>query len=514
MEETEALSEERLQKAITFTITSGYQLDKEAFDFLKSLSQDRDPVQLMEEAVKKLEDTSEKTLFINRGFLEETAGAFFPKEEEEAKLQPPPIEARKAFHAYAEDIDADIKVIEDPTDKISGSATLEDYLEYFQDRFRKLERILRKRIDARGATSISEALKAPNNSNVKIVGMITEKREAKQKLILRIEDLETSTSLLVPSSAAHEILDKARRLLLDQVVCVSATKIKNDLLIADDFIWPDVPQKKQQKASMPVCAALISDLHVGSKKFMAEAFERFILWLNGKFGSTSLRDLASHVKYVVIAGDLVDGIGIYPGQIGELAIKDVYKQYREVSKIIEQLPDYIEVIIIPGNHDASRKALPQPALPREYAEPLLELRKIYSLGDPSTVRLHQVELLLYHGRSLDDVIASVPNMNFHTPEKAMRLLLQCRHVAPIYGERTLIAPEKQDFMVIENPPDIFHAGHVHVLRCDTYRGSLIINSGAWQDQTEFQRKMGLVPTPGIAPIVNLQTLQVTTVNFT
>lgn len=507
------MSEERLQKAVALTITSGYQLDKEAFDFLKLLSQKRDPVKLMAEAVKRLEGVSEKTLFINRGFLEETAGAVFPKEEE-VKLHPQPIEARKAFHAYAKDIDADIKVIEDPTDKISGSGALEDYLEYFQDRFRKLERILRKRIDARGATSISEALKAPNNSNVKIIGMITEKRESKQKLILRIEDLEASASLLVSSSASHEILDKARRLLLDQVVCVSATKVRNNLLIADDFIWPDVPQKKPQKASMPVYAALISDLHVGSKMFMAEAFNRFILWLNGKFGNSHLRNMASHVKYVVIAGDLVDGIGIYPGQIEELAITDVYEQYRAVSKFIAQIPDYIELIIIPGNHDASRKALPQPALPQEYAEPLYESRKMYSLGDPCTVRLHQVELLLYHGRSLDDLVASVPNMSFHTPEKAMRLLLQSRHLAPIYGERTLIAPEKQDFMVIENPPDIFHAGHVHVVGRDTYRGISVVNSGAWQHQTEYQKKMGLTPTPGIAPIVDLQTLQVKTINFT
>ncbi len=506
------MSEERIQKAVALTITSGYQLDKEAFDFLKLVSQKKDPVKLMAEVVKKLEGASEKTLFINRQFLEETAGTTFPKEE--GKPQPPPMEVRKAFHAYAEDVDADLKVVEDPTDKISGSADLEDYLEYFQDRFRRLERILRKRIDARGATPISEALKAPNNSNVKIVGMITEKRERKQKLILRIEDLEASVSLLVSSSASHEILDKARRLLLDQVVCVSATKVRNNLLIADDFILPDIPQKKPQKASMPVCAALISDLHVGSKMFMAEAFDRFILWLNGKFGNDRLRNMASRVKYVVIAGDLVDGIGIYPGQMGELAITDVYEQYREVSKFVERIPDYIELIVIPGNHDASRKALPQPAIPQEYGEPLYEARKIHSLGNPCTVHLHQVELLLYHGRSLDDIVASVPNMSFHMPEKAMRLLLQSRHVAPIYGERTLIAPEKRDLLVIENPPDIFHAGHVHVVGREAYRGSLVVNSGAWQNQTEFQKKMGLTPTPAIAPIVDLQTLQVTTINFT
>ena len=92
--------------------------------------------------------------------------------------------------------------------------------------------------------------------------------------------------------------------------------------------------------------------------------------------------------------------------------------------------------------------------------------------------------------------------------------LQGRHLAPIYGERTPIAPEKKDFMVIDKIPDIFHAGHVHVVKCDNYRGTLIVNSGAWQDQTGFQQKMGLVPTPGIVPLVNLQTSRVSTLNFT
>jgi len=105
-------------------------------------------------------------------------------------------------------------------------------------------------------------------------------------------------------------------------------------------------------------------------------------------------------------------------------------------------------------------------------------------------------------------------VSFHTPDKAMKLLLQSRHLAPIYGQRTPIAPEKRDFMVIERVPDIFHTGHVHVFGYGTYRGILMVNSGAWQDQTQYQKKMGLEPTPGIVPIVNLQTLKVTPISFT
>ena len=510
---------ERLQKAISLTIAAGYQIDKDAFDFLNTVSQTEDPIKLMEEAIQKIGTLTEKPLFIGRIFLEEVAKEAFPKVEEEklplpAKPSPPIFESRKVFHAYAKDVDADIKVIEDPTDKLCATGSIGEYLEYFQDRFRRIQKVLRQRMDTKDATTISEALKAPINSKVKFIGMITEKRESKQRIFLKLEDLESSLTVLVPQNADPEVMKKTQALLLDQVICVSAVKGRNDLAIAEDFILPDVPQKTPRKASIPVYAALISDLHVGSKTFLREEFNRFVLWLNGKFGDEALRTMASHVKYLVIAGDLVDGIGVYPGQAKELAITDIHKQYQMVAKFIEQIPDYIEVIIIPGNHDASRKALPQPALPKNYAEPIYEARQVHSLGNPCTVSLHQVELLLYHGRSLDDIISTVPNMNFHTPEKAMRLLLQSRHLAPIYGGKTLIAPEKQDFMFIERVPDIFHAGHVHVLRHDTYRGILMVNSGAWQTITSYQKKMGLAPTPGIIPVVNLQKLEVTSIDFT
>ena len=518
---------ERLQIAVSNTIEAGYQLDSEAFTFLEMLSKTKDPVALMEEVVKKMEEFAQKPLFIDRPLLEGFMLEATPKPEAELQLLQPsipsapsppqfqlPLESRKeAFKPYAKEIDAQIKVLEDPTAEMCTTGSIEEYLEYFQDRFRRLQRFLRQRIDVKDATSISEALNAPTNSKVKIISMITDKKESKQRTFLRIEDTQTSAIVMVPSNLDNSVLERAQALLLDQVVCFSVIKGRNNLLILEDVLFPEIPQRTPRKASMPVYAALISDLHVGSKQFMREELHRFLLWLNGKYGNPHLREIASHVKYVVIAGDLVDGIGIYPGQAKELAIKDIYRQYSLVSKYLEHIPDYIELIVIPGNHDASRKALPQPALPKEYAEPIYEVRKIHSLGNPSTISLHGVEVLVYHGRSLDDVVASVPKMNYSTPEKAMKLLLQCRHLAPIYGQRTPIAPEKRDFMVIERVPDVFHAGHVHVVKHDTYRGTLIVNSGAWQQQTEYMKRMGVVPISGIAPVVNLQTLQLTNINF-
>ena len=512
---------EQLKQAIEYAVSAGYQLDLEAFQFLSTIAEKENPTNLMEQAIKYLRDKGEKQVFIGKELLEKIAKekvpSFFEEQEKVAlAISETTVisQAKRRFKPLAREIPSKIKVIEDPTDKISATGELEEYLEYFRDRFNRLRKILLQRMDTRDAVnSIRLAYSASPNTRLKIIGMITEKKETKQKILLKIEDLDTSITVLVPRNASRQLMEKARLLLHDQVICVSAVKLRNNLLIAEDIIFPDIPQRTPKKASEPLYAVLISDLHVGSKTFLREEFRNFILWLNGKYGNAKMREIAGQVKYLVVAGDIVDGIGVYPEQLKELLIPDIYKQYELASMFFEQIPDYIEVIVIPGNHDASRKALPQPALSREYAEPLYEKRPLKMLGNPAVVELHGVEFLLYHGRSIDDVVVSAPNISFQQPEKAMRLLLWCRHLAPIYGAKTPIAPETKDFLVIERIPDVFHSGHVHVMKYENYRGTLLVNSGTWQEKTLFQEKMGLEPTPGIVPIVNLQTLEVQTISF-
>jgi DNA polymerase II small subunit len=513
---------EKLQKAIEVTIAAGYQLNKEAFEFLTTLASTQDPTEIMDKAIQKIEALKEKPLFIDRNFLEQLVESIEPKKEDLPQLleeplqtlpEPQIMEGKRHFRPYAKEVEANIQIIEDPASKLSSSGTIEDYLQYFRDRFQRVEKLLRQRVDVKSAASVMDALKSPANARLKIIGMVTEKRESKQKILLTVEDLHANTVVLVPQNASEELLKKARLLLLDQVVCLDVVKTTSNLLIVEDIILPDIAQKPQHKASIPVYAVLTSDMHVGSTKFQREAYNRFVLWLNGKYGDEKMREMASHVKYVLIAGDVVDGVGVYPNQIKELAIKDVDQQYRISAKYIEQIPDYMSLIIIPGNHDAPRKALPQPAISNTFLKTLQESRSVYSLGNPCLLSLHNVEVLLYHGRSLDDVISTVPGMDFSHPEKAMRLLLQGRHLAPVYGGKTPLSPENRDFLVIERVPDIFHAGHIHVLGYSNYRGVLVVNSGGWQEQTDYMRRLGLVPTPGKVPVVNLQSLEVTVIPF-
>ena len=503
----------KLKQAVTIAISSGYQLDQEAFNILQVLSKTADVDKIIKRAIDQANKLPEHPLFITRQLIEDVAKELLP-EKEAAKPPPPVLTGKGLFQPYAKEAESNIKIIEDPTATLSSTGNIDDFLQCFRDRFSKLEKLLRQRLDARDAVSISVALEAPPNTEVKTIGIVTETREKKRRIFMQIEDLQATATVIVPPTAEAKVMEKAQKILHDQVICVIARRGSNDLLIATDLIWPDLPDKKPNLAMENIAAALTSDLHVGSKAFLREAFNRVILWLNGKMGNGVQRELAGRVKYLIIAGDLVDGIGVYPEQERELVIQDIYEQYRVAAQFIEQIPDYIEVILIPGNHDATRQALPQPAIPKKYAEPIYEMRRVIMLGDPAKISLHGVSTLLYHGRSLEDVIGSVPDLTYRHPEKAMELLLKCRHLAPVYGKRTPIAPEPRDYLVIDDSPDIFHSGHVHINGYTTYRGVLLVNSGAWQNQTAYQRKMGVEPTPGKMPIVDLQNLHLTEMNFT
>jgi DNA polymerase II small subunit len=493
---------EHLRRLVQELALAGYQLDRSAFEYVKSLNEP-DAARFAKNLLITIAENH-------------TTGHILTKEEllDFTKTpQGPEVLAPVSLTIPAKQISPRLEIVRDGSEEIGSGGNIDDFSHYFRDRFHKLTAALHERYDTRDATNIANALTAEQNQKVKFVAMVMEKRERQRKIFLQIDDLEDAATVLVQPEdrAAYEV---AQKIPLDQVICVSGVRAKGDLIVAKDIMLPDIPDHKPHLADEEVWAVLLSDLHAGSKKFLGTELGRVFDWLNLKVGGPEQMAIAERTKYLVICGDIVDGIGIYPRQEQELAIVDLYEQYREAAKYVGRIPEHIETVIIPGNHDPVRQALPQPPIPKDFGEPLYESRQFVSLGNPSEVSMHGVRLLLHHGRSLDDVITSVPSLDFTQPEKAMRLQLQCRHLASEYGNRTSIAPERADHLIIEDVPDIFQSGHVHVVKYENYRGTQIINSGAWQAQTDYQRRVGLIPTPGILTAVNLQTLQVRLIDFT
>src|SRR3989442_1412956 len=218
-------------------------------------------------------------------------------------------------------------------------------------------------------------------------------------------------------------------------------------------------------------------------------------------GAQEIAKARRSTREVRIIGIVVDGIGVYPRQDEELAIDDIYGQYEALARMVADLPDRVSVIMLPGNHDAVRPAEPQPAFPTSIQN-LFDSNVIFA-GNPSLLSVEGVRILAYHGRSMDDLVSAIPGMSYARPLEAMKAMLRMRHLAPIYGGKTPIAPEAEDHLIIDEIPDIFATGHVHAAGVDQYRGVVLVNSSTWQAQTPYQKMRNIEPMPARLPIVDL-----------
>jgi len=402
----------------------------------------------------------------------------------------------------SEPIEQDVEILRDPSSYIQPTG-IEGFPQLFKSRYEKIVKILSERPEGRSLTKVSKINKDKGNS--KIAGLVFSRRPTKNGIEFTIDDDTGSTAILALTPEAKKA---ASEIALDQCVIADVEAVQGRLILKT-VIQPDIPSRVPSTSKKTVYAVFLSDLHIGSNKFLEGAFDRFLEWIAGRgVISEDDEEIVRRLKYVIIGGDVVDGVGVFPNQEYELSELDIFKQYEMVSEKLKLVPQHLQMFMIPGNHDATRQALPQPMIPKKYAPSLHGLKNLTMLGDPCLFKLNGVSILAYHGRSLDDVLATTPGLSYEKPEEAMKVLLRARHLAPIFGLRTPIAPELEDHLVIEQVPDIFHAGHVHTIGIDRYKSTLIINSGTWQAQTGYQANLGISPRPGLVPIVNLATLEV------
>ncbi|MCL4332393.1 MAG: DNA-directed DNA polymerase II small subunit [Candidatus Thermoplasmatota archaeon] len=375
------------------------------------------------------------------------------------------------------------------------NSSVDDFRNYFRSRYEKVKRLITLSISMRGTTSIKSA-KRLMNGEVKIVGMVQDQNvtvNGNRRLV--VEDLEDSITVILMkrNGLAGEVI------LLDEVIGIVggiSTKDKDPVIFAREIIRPDIPAGSiREYSGEPAIVGSISDIHVGSKTFLGDSFKKMISWIKSGGEETS------SLKYLVLSGDVVDGIGVYPSQERDLEIQNPFEQYLRLNDYISEIPEEIKVFIMPGNHDIVRLAEPQPVLPER-------LRKEFSsnvtfLPNPFNLQLEGRRVLLYHGMSLNDIVELVPGMNFDTIGRAVEEILRRRHLAPRYGGKTPLIPAPEDYHVIEEVPDIFITGHVHSHAMGNYRGVRYVNSSTWQSQTDYQKMMNFSPNPCMLTLFDL-----------
>lgn len=380
------------------------------------------------------------------------------------------------------------------------------FYNFFVNRYEKISKILkRKKLENLVNTQeIKERALEGVHSTILIV---TDKRVVKNGNagIIRGEDTQGRVTLYVPFRGPRK--DKFNNLLKNTVVAFKFRKAKRDFLIVEDILFPNIPYpRKQNRASHSVKVLFLSDLHIGSKNFLHDVFDMFIDFIRG---DTERKKEAVEIDYIIVVGDLVDGTGVYPNQRRELDVTKIEKQYEKLYEYLKRIPNDKEIILIPGNHDAAGNLLPQP--PPPILKDLNHLSNVSLLSNPSMIEIEGVKILLFHGQGFE-VIAGDIGIGIQSPPEITVQVLKNRHLCPIWDQISNF-PTEEDELVIESTPDILTTGHLHVADYREYKGTLLLNPSAFQGKTSWQRELGIEPTPGLFPIVDLENFKVKFLDF-
>lgn len=530
-QEQKEQQEQKIHDNLIFFIKNGFLLDKDLLTFFSKLENKELSIAILNKV-----SASSKTRIITKAMISVNFHEIKPM------LLQAEQESRGIFEDFFKALPKDVLVTEKKDEKNSfgfgkerfkhpllkilssniipyKKIEVNDFVAHFKNRYASLRDILKNREELVNLSSID---KIGNNRDFSIIGMVSSKRITKNKnLLLEVEDPTGRITALVNQSKL-EIFEKAKGILLDDVIGLRCSGTK-DILFVNNFFFADCVVSEKKRFDEEAYALFISDIHIGSCNFLENNFSKFIDWLNGIGCSEEQKEKLSKIMYLFIVGDNVDGVGVYPSQEERLVIKDIKEQYKLLASYLEKIPKHINIIMCAGQHDAVRVPEPQPPIEKEFAESLTKLENLFLVSNPSTIEIgcnskkKGLKILMYHGASLHEWISEIEELritNAHrTPAKAVKHILKHRHLSPTHSATTYVPDERQDPMIIKEVPDIITMGEVHRTDVDMYNNILIICNSCWQSTTPYEEKVGNFPDPCKVPMLNLKTREIKILDF-
>ena len=388
------------------------------------------------------------SFFVDREQVMKLINSEGNKEPQQSKETAPQTSLIKTNKVISKDYSPSV-IINSPIEKRDEIPTKDAgrFFDYFTDRYEKIKNILINRPNLKSSRSLNNISSSSHERNISIIVIINSIMTSKNgHTILEVED---STSQITAIIMKDKNIGQ-NMLICDEVVGLVGS-LSNGTMFINEIVYPSIPTTfRKNHTTDPVRAVFISDTHMGSNEYIEQIEKRFLTWINGKSST------ASEVKYLCIAGDLVDGVGIYPSQEKDLKIKDIFAQYATFERFIEKIPEHIEIIICPGNHDAVRQAEPQPPFDSHYFPNISSFKNIHFVSNPASVTLHAfdenpgINVLMYHGYSFTSLTSAIPDIRKYgisNPKQIIKEVIRKRHLAPLYGS-TILNPGKSDDLVI------------------------------------------------------------------
>lgn len=402
--------------------------------------------------------------------------------------------------------------------------SVSDFTLYFNRRLQYFTELLSSRVSAENVVRISQLKDLfGSNTEVTLIGLISEiKQTTKGHIMITLEDKSGQIKCFI-NKDKQDLMNFVADFCLDEGIGIRG-KVGDDIIWCDEIIVPSPPMNAELKKTQEEhYVAFLSDIHFGAKVFQDEAFQKFLDFVNGETNNEKLNLISKKLTSIIIAGDLIEGIGIYPNQGKDARILSTEKQYHECARWLSQIPKHISIIVIPGNHDTDRLSEPQPRLPYHKAYALYNMENVLMISNPGIVRLFEEDpnggllFYLYHGGSYpyygDKIQKLRDKGGMKVPEEIVKFLLEKRHLAPSHGATLYIPDSQNDPLVIRKMPDFFITGHTHKLSLANYKGCTIVSCGCWVEMSDYQEKMGMFPDVGKVVIINTKTRKPHLLNF-
>jgi DNA polymerase II small subunit/DNA polymerase delta subunit B len=368
------------KEIIKIFLENNLQLDNDSLNYFFSKQEKIDPFL---QAIKSLK---ERPLIITKEFIEKTS------------LELPRIEVLKKFS------------------QPEGTFSTESIMKFFQERYEFIRRKLEKRIDLVNTISINRISKKLRKFS--IIGMISEKNEEEKSI--EVEDL-TGTTTVFLDKKFFDILP------IDTIAGFVCEK-KDDKIIAENVIFPDIPLKKEiNKTSSETYCLFVSDFHLDLQKNY-EIFEKFL---------NTVKNLTYSNLSIFFLGD-------------------ISSKKEDYEKIIENIPEKISYIFLAGELEKNS-----------------DMNKIFKT--PILIQIENVRIFLAHGDSFSPYLPI-----FKTPENTILQLLKQRNFNPTFSSNNF-----SNAYLLDTVPDIIAVGHFHKPNFQNYKGTTIILNGSFITQPVY-----------------------------
>jgi DNA polymerase II small subunit len=252
----------------------------------------------------------------------------FIREADISKLIPKKKVEREKIHTK-------IRIVFDPTKLINQGQGMEDYSSMFKNRFETLSRSIEKSIKSGHVIPLSSLPLKKKPGEVEdafVIGIIYSKKIWEDKALIELEDYSGRQRIYIFRKREPKLFLEVIETPLDSVIGLHIQILPSGLYTIKDIYYPNV-KSYGRRSEEDVYAIFTSDLHIGSIKFHEDEFRNFINILNGHIDDYKLKKIVDRVKYMIIGGDLVEGVGVFPDQKKELWIEDIREQYLTAYKI-------------------------------------------------------------------------------------------------------------------------------------------------------------------------------------